>query len=302
MSLPFREIEHAMWNPGVVDINGHRLSIEVDEEGELIFSFKNDEGNDCITFLIRDNCFEIPNYYTVAEKKDCPDIPHDWFFAFIKELAVALKLDGVILDDGSSKEYNFCHVDKSILRIATGVFFYHRHGFIYEEELEAFFDILEKTTLLELALSFFREEDLSANINSGVLAEYNLLLTCLEAVAKLLTPLPFLHAFGDKTLRQCLTELCPSEQLQDLCRKLIDICKSNESQSEYAKAFLKLVHVLLYYSAKDQGVTLSQARATWKNERNVKRPKIKGGVRNTKRRSKNRRSHKKVNTVFPSRA
>lgn len=67
MSFPIKEIEEAIMMGGVVKIDGHRLSVEVNEEGELEFSFKNARGSDCITFVISGDSLKIPNYYMVTE-------------------------------------------------------------------------------------------------------------------------------------------------------------------------------------------------------------------------------------------
>lgn len=117
----------------LVERNTHvemiQLSIDPDDDENLLIEFLNENGQSCITIAVMKNGdLNLQSYYYNSYR--CERIPHEWFFnVFLKPLLKYIKGTVIELYDASYQVLPNCSLDALILSISKNKTFYQRYGF-----------------------------------------------------------------------------------------------------------------------------------------------------------------------------
>lgn len=109
----------------------YHLTLKNTKHATLIF--ENETRDHCIEIEINPLYIELVYYYYNVPINECPRIPHDFFFYFLKQLGILYRKD-IQLTDVSKKttEGSDCVIESNVFAFAGYPTFYQRYQFVNE--------------------------------------------------------------------------------------------------------------------------------------------------------------------------
>ncbi len=110
--------------------------------------FKNEQNRVCIQIEVHSNSVDLEYYYFKTPMDQCPHLPHDRFFRFLKRLGAIYKADVTLFDVSKKKvEHSECVIPASVYAFAGYRTFYQRYGF-ENPDFDEYVKYIQKMTFL----------------------------------------------------------------------------------------------------------------------------------------------------------
>jgi hypothetical protein len=111
--------------------------------------FKNDQNKVCIQIEVHSHSVELEYYYFKTPMDQCPHLPHDRFFRFLKRLGAIYDADVTLFDVSKKKvEHSECVIPASVFAFAGYRTFYQRYGF-ESPDFDEYVKYIQRMTFLK---------------------------------------------------------------------------------------------------------------------------------------------------------